>query len=96
MTSFQDYFDYNPVTGILRWRVSPTTNVSAGYIAGRKHVNGHLEVGLNGRTYMAHHIVWALSYGALPKGKLIHINGNKADNRLCNLRIGRVAKPREV
>jgi len=93
--TFREYFNYNPVTGELRWRVSPATNVSAGYIAGRRHTNGHLEVGLKRRVYMAHHIAWVLYYGKAPDTTLVHINGNKADNRIENLQpTGRLAKPR--
>ena len=82
---FRESFDYNPETGALRWKKDPATNVQKGYLAGRRHQNGHLEVGLGKTTYMVHHVVWALVYGEFPERTLVHVNRDKTDNRLANL-----------
>lgn len=80
----KEYLTYNN-DGSLRWIKSPTKFIDPGYRAGRRHVNGHIEVCLNKRYYMAHHLVWLLHYGKMPDSELKHINGNKADNRIDNL-----------
>lgn len=76
---------YNAETGQLRWKIRPAGCVQAGYIAGRRHQNGHLEVCFNKVTYMAHHLAWFLHYGVWPDHPILHANKNKADNRLQNL-----------
>jgi hypothetical protein len=38
------------------------------------------------RTLKAHRVIWALVHDAWPEGDIDHINGDRADNRLRNLR----------
>ena len=48
----------------------------AGYFYGRVFKSGH----------RAHRIIWALHYGEHPVGEIDHINGDRKDNRISNLR----------
>lgn len=43
-----------------------------------------------GRLYNAHRVVWALVHGAWPDEQIDHINGDRSDNRLANLRCASV------
>jgi hypothetical protein len=45
---------------------------------------------LNGSVFaqplLAHRVAWAIYHGEWPKNEIDHINGNRADNRIVNLR----------
>ena len=78
--------DYNSETGILTWRVNRRGQVKVGAIAGTLSSTGYTQVKLDGRCYKAHRIAWLHRFGMMPKLQIDHINGDRLDNRLCNLR----------
>jgi len=41
---------------------------------------------IDGRAFYAHRVVWALYYGQWCNTNIDHINGDKRDNRPCNMR----------
>lgn len=47
---------------------------------------GYLIFKIKGKQYKAHRIAWLLNYGSFPETELDHINRNKLDNRIENLR----------
>lgn len=47
---------------------------------------GYLVLKIKGKRFLAHRIAWLLHYGDFPKAELDHINRDKLDNRIENLR----------
>ena len=47
---------------------------------------GYIRISINKKSYQAHRLAWLYVYGKLPKCQIDHINHNRADNKINNLR----------
>ena len=79
-----ELFNYDPMVGNLMRRVSKA-NQPSGSLAGSVNARGHINVQVDGRLYAAHRVVFLMVHGWLPK-EIDHINRDKTDNRIANLR----------
>jgi len=81
----REIFDYNPDTGILTNRVTRSSGAIKGKVAGCAN-SPYLNVTVNGESHGVHSIVWLYVHGYLPETDIDHINHDKRDNRIGNLR----------
>jgi hypothetical protein len=56
-------------------------------LAGWIDETGYQKVRLNGSKYQAHRIIWKMAYNEEPKGFVDHIDGDRSNNNLKNLRV---------
>lgn len=75
---------YDPDTGAFTAKTA-RGRVRAGDVVGWI-VDGYRRVGVNRRQYQAHRLAFLYMTGELPTLDVDHINGDRADNRWCNLR----------
>ena len=78
-------FEYNPNTGDLVWKAA-RGRARVGDVAGSKTADGYIRVKINGVSYLVHRLVWLIHHGRWPADQVDHINGNRACNRIENLR----------
>lgn len=87
-------FEYNPESGQLIWKVAAARRRKPGDVAGcvAHCEKGRITVGIAGKQYRAHRIIWAMQTGEWPSDQIDHINENPSDNRWCNLRLASKAE----
>jgi hypothetical protein len=81
--------EYNPETGLLYWKKgSPRAGKEAFTTVNTRGYKATTFRPRNGpaTTLSAHRAAWAIHYGEFPSGIIDHINGDKTDNRIKNLR----------
>ena len=79
----QYFFDYK--NGSLHWKVSPKIGVNIGDKAGFIETRGYRVIKFMGKKYKEHKLIFLYHHGYMPK-ILDHINNDRADNRIENLR----------
>lgn len=84
--SFSHRFTYDPVTGNLYYN-NPVHKGLKGKVAGSRHSQGYWQVNLGHWTYLAHRVAWLLTHKEWPKSDLDHIDGDRQNNKLSNLRL---------
>lgn len=79
----RELLSYDPDTGIMRWKVA-RGRVAAGSVAGFDE-KGYRGIRVDGVQTYIHRVAFLHFYGYAPN-VVDHLNGDKSDNRIANLR----------
>lgn len=86
---------YDPQTGLMTWRSKEgtskevkrwNTRYSGKMAFGSVSDDGYLTGTINKKHIKAHRAAWAIFHGYWPKMTIDHVNGDRSDNRICNIR----------
>lgn len=80
---------YDPDTGLFKWAETARRGFvgrQAGCFCPR---DGYIRIRIDGKLELAHRLAWNMHYPdnpVTPDEQIDHINHNRTDNRICNLR----------
>jgi hypothetical protein len=78
-SELQSKLYYNREEGSFYWM----SGKQAGHVSTK---DGYRRISFNDSKYLAHRLAWFYVYREWPQNNIDHINGNKDDNRIENLR----------
>lgn len=81
-SKLRDLTAYDPCTGIFVWRHGKKQGQELGYGDGK----GYKRAWLDGAMHKVHRLAWLYVHGVWPTGMIDHLNGDRSDNRIANLR----------
>lgn len=82
-----ELLSYDAESGLFTRIVSrPGPKGHAGAVAGCDNGQGYIRIYVDGAPFKAHRLAWFYVHGVWPDCEIDHVNGNRADNRIANLR----------
>ena len=86
----RELFHYDPATGVFTRKVRLAQRHQAGdrgdFLVTGGGLIGYRRVSFDSNRYLAHRVAWLYVNGCWPSKDIDHINGDRGDNRIANLR----------
>jgi hypothetical protein len=88
----KELLHYDETSGLFTWKKRPSNRVNIGDVAGSLDAtsgarSGYRSIRLDGQLLRAHRLAWLYVHGVMPPDEIDHINGDRGDNRITNLRL---------
>lgn len=82
----KEILDYDPKSGVFRWKKRISVKSEIGKIAGYNPEFGYCQIRIFTKLYSSHSLAWLYVTGEWQKGEIDHKNRNPSDNSFSNLR----------
>ena len=81
-----EILNYDPSTGVFTWREALSSRSVVGVRAGTVIHKGYRRITVRSKFYLEHRLAWFYVHGVWPKQFIDHIDGDRTNNRIANLR----------
>jgi hypothetical protein len=81
-----ELFNFDPDAGIFTKKMKKKGGARHGQPVGTITELGYTRINCDGRLFYAHRLAWLWVTGQMPEMEIDHVNGNRSDNRIGNLR----------
>ena len=92
-TELMEALNYNSDTGCFTWKESGKGKKKG--VTGTINAFGYVQIVICGVIHKAHRLAWLHVYGVWPDKNIDHLNHDRADNRIENLREATQAENRK-
>lgn len=82
----RELLSYDPATGQFHWKQRMSQRVHAGARAGSVSKRGYRSIKVEGKMRRACRLAWLMVHGEWPRHEIDHVNGDRGDDRIENLR----------
>ena len=82
----KELLHYDPATGVFTNTQQRGRRGALGAVTGSVNGSGYVQIKLTGKSYLAHRLAWLYEYGVFPVADTDHIDQDKTNNRIANLR----------
>lgn len=81
----KELLDYDPLTGVFTYKTL-RGRMTAGSRAGSPNAYGYYGIKIDKKLYLSHVLAWLHVHGVFPLGHIDHIDHDRANNSIENLR----------
>ena len=91
-TRLREVLHYDENTGVFVRRTKNQPKIGT---IPKNPNHAYLNIGIDYKVYKAHRLAWLYVHGEWPKHQIDHINGDKLDNRIANLRVATTSQNKQ-